>query len=177
MLEFLDYEEVSFRPDANIGHLCDNLNNAVGKGIWFDTFQIQNTKWLWLVNNVIAVLNSDNMHFGCFGQYANYVAGILNSVKGINFYVLCNKRLHCANYLEKYISSTQCSISFKPHTNNYFVLTSGEENVVIMFQSRFLRGKLPFKLTFAYATLNKMRLSSVNYGIVYINKRVIYVTN
>ena len=178
MLEFPEYDEGSFRPDANIGHLCDNLNNTVGKGIWFDTFQIQNTKWLWLVNNVIAVLNSDNIHFGCFGQYANYVARILNSVKGINFYVLYNKRrLHCSNYLEKCISSTQCSISFKSHTKNYFVLISGEEKVVIMFQSRFLHGKLPSKLTFSYAVLNKIRFSYVTYGNLYINKRVIYVTN
>jgi hypothetical protein len=83
------------------------------------------------VNNVVAVLNSDNMHCGCFGQYASYIAGILNSVKGINFYDLCNKRrLHCENYLEKCISNTQCSISFKSHTNNYFVLTSGEEKLL-----------------------------------------------
>jgi len=81
MLEFLDYEEVSFRPDANIVHLCNNLNNIVGKSIWHDTFQVQNTKWLWLVNNVVAALNIDNMHCECSGQYASYVTGILNSVK------------------------------------------------------------------------------------------------
>jgi hypothetical protein len=109
-MEFLDFKEVSFHPDANVGHLCNNLNNTIGIGIWYGTFQVQNTKWLWLMNN-IAVLNSDNMHCGCFRQYAIYVAGILNSIKEINFYVLCNKiRLHCANYLEKCISNTQCSI-------------------------------------------------------------------
>jgi len=57
MLEFLDYEEVSFRPDAKVGHLCNNLNNIVGKDIWCDTFQVQSTKWLWLVNSVVAALN------------------------------------------------------------------------------------------------------------------------
>ena len=56
------------------------------------------------------------------------------------------------------------------------MLTSGEGNV-ITFESRFLRGKLPFKLTFAYAVLNKIRLSSLTYGILCINKRVINVTN
>jgi len=148
MLEFLDYEEMSFRPDAKIGHLCNNLNNIVGKGIWYGTFQVQNTKWLWSVNNAVAALNSDNKHCGYFGKYGSYVAGILKPVKEIKFYVLCIKRrLHCANYLEKYISNTQCSISFKSHTHNYFVLTSGEGNV-ITFESRFLRGKLPSKLTF-----------------------------
>jgi hypothetical protein len=142
-------------------------------------FKVQNTKWLWLVNNV-AVLNSDNMHCGCFGQYASYVAGIMNSVKEINFYVSCIKRmLHCAKYLEKCISNTQCFISYtyKSHTNNYFVLTSGEEKFVITFKSRFLHGKLPSELLFTYAVLNKIRLLSLTYGIVHINNHVIYVIN
>jgi hypothetical protein len=118
------------------------------------------------------------MHCGCFGQYASYFAGILNSVKEINFYVLCNKRkLHCEKKKKKCISNTQCSISFKSHRDNYFVLTSGEENVVITFESRFLHGKLPSKLLFTYAVLNKIRLSSLTYGIVHINNRVIYVTS
>ena len=34
MLKFLDKEKVSFRPDANIGHLCYKLYNTVRKGIW-----------------------------------------------------------------------------------------------------------------------------------------------
>jgi hypothetical protein len=128
------------------------------------------------VNNVVAVLNSDNMHFGCFGQYARYVAEILNSVKEINFYGLCNiRRLRCANYLKKSISSIQCSISFKSQTNNYFVLTSGKEKIVITFESRY--GKLPSKLMFTYAVLNEIRLSSLTYGIVHINNHVIYVTS
>ena len=54
---------------------------------------------------------------------------------------------------------------------------SGEEKVVITFESRFLLGKLPSKLTFAYAVLNQMRLSSLTNGIVCINKRVIDVPN
>jgi len=57
------------------------------------------------------------------------------------------------------------------------VFISGEEKVVITFESRFLLGKLPSKLTFAYAVLNQMRLSSLTNGIVCINKRVIDVPN
>jgi hypothetical protein len=57
------------------------------------------------------------------------------------------------------------------------VLTSGEEKVVITFESRFLYGKLPSKLMFTYAELNKIRLSSLTYGIVHIKNHVIYVTN
>jgi hypothetical protein len=87
------------------------------------------------VNNNVAVLKCDNMHCECFGKYASYVAGILNSVKEFNFYVLCNKRrLRCANYLEKCISIAQCSISFKSHRDKYFVLTFGEEKFVIIFE-------------------------------------------
>jgi len=156
MMEFLDYEEVSFRPDANIGHLFNNLNNNAGKAVWYDTFQVQNTKWLWLVNNVVAALNSYNMHCGCFGQYASNVAGILNSVKEINFHVLCNKKVYIAQTTLKTLFQIQCFVSFKSHTNNYFVLTSGEEKVVITFESRFLHGNLPSKRTFAYAVLNKI---------------------
>jgi len=179
-MEFLDFEEVSFRPDANIGHLCENLKSIVGEGFGYDTFDVQNTKWLWLVNNVFTALNGDNMHCACFGQYASFVAGILNSVKEINFYVLCNKRrLHYANYLKKCISNTPCTISCMSRAEDYFLLASGEEKVVITFESRVLRGKLLSKLTFAYAVLNKIlvRLSSLTYGTVCINKRVIYVTN
>jgi hypothetical protein len=80
MLEFMDYVEVSFRHDANIGRLCNNLNNIVGIGIWYDTFQVHNTKRQWLLNNVVAALNSHNINCGSFGEYAIYVAGIQNSV-------------------------------------------------------------------------------------------------
>jgi hypothetical protein len=37
--------------------------------------------------------------------------------------------------------------------------------------------KLPSGLTFAYALLNKIRLSSLAYGIVSVHSRVTYVTN
>jgi hypothetical protein len=51
------------------------------------------------------------MHCGCFGQYASYVAGILNSVKEINFYVLCNEKGYIVQKKKKKcISNTQCSI-------------------------------------------------------------------
>jgi hypothetical protein len=57
------------------------------------------------------------------------------------------------------------------------VLTSGEEKVITTFESRFSHGKLPSKLLFTYAVLNKMCLLSLNYGIVHINNNAIYVTN
>jgi hypothetical protein len=45
-MKFEEFEEVSFHPDANVGHLCNKLNNTIGLGIWYDTFHVQNTKWL-----------------------------------------------------------------------------------------------------------------------------------
>ena len=43
---------------------------------------------------------------------------------------------------------------FKLRTHNHFVLTSGKEEVVIEFQSRFFGGKLPSELIFAQSVLN-----------------------
>ena len=39
------------------------------------------------------------------------------------------------------------------YEQNYFVLTSGKEEVVISFQSRFFGGKLPSELIFAQNVL------------------------
>jgi hypothetical protein len=92
-MDFLHFGHVSFRPGTNIGKLCEDLNNTVGKAIWYDTFAIRNTKWLWFVNDIVAIKNTDNILCGCFGLYPSFVAGILDSVKDINFYVLCNKKI------------------------------------------------------------------------------------
>jgi len=113
---------------------------------------------------------------GSFGVYPSFVAGILNSVK-INLYVLCNKTLHYANYIEKCILGKQCTISFKSRAEDYFHLSSGEETIVITSESRFIRGKRPSKLMFAYAVLNRILLSSLTYGILCTNNRANYITN
>ena len=89
---------------------------------------------------------------GYFGLFPSYVAGILNSVKQINFYVLCNKRrLRCASYLEICVAGKECT--FKLSTDNYFVLTSGKDEVIIEFQSRFFCGQLMSELIFAQSVL------------------------
>ena len=90
-MDFLHFGSASFQPDTNIGHLCAELNNMVGKAIWYDTFNIQNTKWLWLVNDIVPLMNTDGILHGSFELYPRFVAGILNSVKDISFYVVCNK--------------------------------------------------------------------------------------
>ena len=63
------------------------------------------------------------------------------------------------------------------YEQNYFVLTSGKEEVVISFQSRFFGGKLPSELIFAQSVLKQIKLSSLAYGVVCINKRLTYITN
>jgi len=45
-MDFLDFADVSFLHNASMGRLCEDLNNIVGHGIWYDTFQVQNTEWL-----------------------------------------------------------------------------------------------------------------------------------
>ena len=80
IMDFLDFTDVSFGSNASIGRLCEDLNSIAGYGIWCDTFQVQNTEWLWLVNNTVTALNSNKVLCGCFGLYPSYVAGILNSV-------------------------------------------------------------------------------------------------
>ena len=97
-------------------------------------------------------MNSNNTFCGYFGLFASYVAGVLNSVKQIDFYVLCNKRrLRCANYLEKCVAGKECT--FKLSTDNYFILTSGKEEIIIEIHSRFYGGKLPSELIFAQSVL------------------------
>ena len=175
-MDFIEFTDVSFLPYLSLGKLCEELNITVGQGIWYDTCQVQNTEWLWLVNDIVTIMNSNNMLCRCFELFPSYVAGILNSVKEINLYVLCNKRrLQCASYLEKCVAGQGCT--FKLRTDNYFVLASGKEEVVISFQSKYFRGKLMPELIFAQSVLKNIKLSSLAYGVVYINKRLTYITN
>jgi len=90
-MDFLDFSYVSFLPNSSIGELCDDLNTIIGQGIWYDIFKVHNTKWLWRVNDIIMTLNSDYVLCVTFGLCSCYVAGILNSVKEIDFYLLWNK--------------------------------------------------------------------------------------
>ena len=107
-MDFVEFTNVSFLRNSSIGKLWEDLNTTVGQGIWYDTLQVQNTKWLWLVNDIVTTMNSDNILF------PSYVAGILNSVKEIDFFVLCNeRRLRCASYLEKCIAGKECTFKLQ----------------------------------------------------------------
>jgi len=39
---------IVIKPNSSIGQICKDLNEIVGQGIYYDRFEIQNTKWLWL---------------------------------------------------------------------------------------------------------------------------------
>ena len=131
-MDFLHFGSVSFKPDKNIGHLCKELNNMVFDAIWYDTFNIQNPKWLRLVNDIVAAINRDGILCDSFELYPNFVAGFLNSVKDINFYIVCNKKKY-ADYIEQCTSNRKCIIS---HTENYFQLSSGGQTIYITFEAR-----------------------------------------
>jgi hypothetical protein len=159
-----------------MGQLCEDLNEVVGQGIYYDTFAVRNTKWLWLVSNIVTAINNDETIRGCFGRYASFVAGILNSVKRINFYVLCGEQLNYENYIEKCIGDEECSVSYKSHTGNYFRLSFQGVTICICFEER-LFPKLPSELIFAQSVLKKIRLSCLTNGIVMVKGRVTFVTN
>jgi len=91
------------------------LNTIVGEGVWYDTFQVKNSKCLILVNDIVTTMNNDKVLCGSFGLYPSYAAGILNSVKEIHFYVLCRENLNYADYIEKCIAGKEHSVTYKPH--------------------------------------------------------------
>ena len=84
-MEFLDFSAISFGSGFDMGIVCAKLNNVIGAGIWFDTFTVQNTKWLWLVKNIVAALNIGRELCGTFGLYPGYVAGMFKHVEEIHF--------------------------------------------------------------------------------------------
>jgi len=181
-MDFLNFGHVSFVPNASIGRACRDLNNIVGQGIWYDIFQVQNTKCLWFVNDIVTSMNSDKVLGGSFGLYPSYAAGILNTVKEIHFYVLCNETLIYANYIEKYIAHKECTFTLLSHNNftsvteHHFQFTFGNETVTISFEAKQFP-ILPSELIFAESVLKKIQFSSLVYGIVSVNKYVTYIIN
>jgi hypothetical protein len=49
-------------------------------------------------------MNSYNILCGFFELFPSYVVGVLDSVKDISFYVLCNEKPNYADYIKKCIS-------------------------------------------------------------------------
>jgi len=117
-------------------------------------------------------MKTDNIRYGSFGLYPSYVAEILNFVKEILFYVLCNEQLNYAHYIAKYIAGKGCCISYKSHKNDYFPLSSGSERLALSFDARLIHGQLLSKLIFAQGVLQKIRFSSLAFRFVFVSKRV-----
>ena len=174
-MDFLHFTNVSFLPNAIIGRLCEDLNNIVGHSTWYDTVEVQNTECLWLVNDIVTTIKSDKVLCGCLGLYPSYVAGILNSVKEIHFYVLCSKKLHYGEYIEKDTAGNKCSVPYTKH-KTYFLLVSGGDKIALSFTARKF-SEPPSEQIIAQSVLKRMRLSSLVYGFVCINKRVTCITN
>ena len=107
----LFFNSVSFETDGNVGQFCENLSTLIGQGIYYDEYRIQNTRWLWMVNDIVTAMNSDKMLCGVLRIYPCYVAGILNSVKAINFYVLCTEKVNYRYYIKKCVADKTCTIS------------------------------------------------------------------
>jgi len=74
------------------------------------------------VNDIVTNINSDNVLCASFGLHPGYVAGILNSVKEIDLYVLCNKHTNYAEHIEKCIAAKEST--FKLLAEHDFLLTS-----------------------------------------------------
>ena len=182
-MDCLNCAIVSFHPSASIGHLCEKLHTLVGLGIGYDTFSIQNTKWLSFVNDIVSDLNNDKVLCVSFGLYPSYVAGILHSVKEINFFELCTKKFYYIQYIKRCIAIKMCTlrklskITFTtlPEEQQY-ELTYGGETVTLVFQMRLLP-ELPSELVLAESVLSRIRLSSLTYGIVSIDKHVTCIMN
>jgi hypothetical protein len=173
-MDFLHFQCVSLYPDSGIGRLCENLNNVIGNGIWHDTYQVQNPDMLWFVNKIIEAMNSDNMLCGCFGLYPSYIGAILNQMPNSHFYVVCSEKINFEDYMRKCMLNRECTIS---NVDDTFRICYQDKVIKVSFEQRVVSGKLLSELTFAYNILRKIRVSSLAYGIVFVNKRVTYVTN
>ena len=90
--------------------------------------------------------------------------------------MFCSEKLNYADYVEKYISSKVYSVTHKTHTVYYFKLSASIETIALSFGATEFP-ILPSEINIAQSVLKKMRLSSLAYGIVCINKRVTYITN
>ena len=115
-MDFLDFTDVSFLPNSSIGQLCGNLNTIVEQGIWYDILQVKNKKHLWLLNDIVTIINSNNVLGASFRLYPSYVPAILNSVKEINFSVLCDKHINYEKYFDKILQEKSALLNWLQKT-------------------------------------------------------------
>jgi len=78
-MDFLNFRHVSFLPKSSIARLYKDLNNIIGQDVWLVIFQVKNTKWFRIWNDIFTTMNTDKVLCGSFGLYPSYAPGILNS--------------------------------------------------------------------------------------------------
>ncbi len=148
-MECINFSTMPFGTGLDMDHVCTRLNELIGVDSWFDSFTVQNTMWLPVVEKIVTNLNSERMVCACVGLYPAYVAGILKQAVEINFYVLSNDYLTYENYIENVVSSEQCIVCAVCENDN-FTLSLGEQSVLLKFETRIVDCKLPAIITFAY---------------------------
>jgi hypothetical protein len=103
-------------------------------------------------------MNSDTVLCGCFGLYTNYTAGILKSVKCINFYVVCTEKLNYGHYIKQCVEGKNYAFS---DAGNNLLISYDNEFIFVSFETRIVHAELPSTLTLAYNVLNKSQGSDI----------------
>jgi hypothetical protein len=129
---------------------------------------------LQLISDIAEAKNSDTVMCGCFGLYPTYVAGFLNSVKSIDFYVVCTEKPNYGHYIQQCVEGKNYTIR---DTGNNLLISYDNEIIFISFETRIVHTELPSTLTLAYNVLPKMRISSLAYGTVFVNGRMTFITS
>jgi len=62
-MDWLLYQNISFSSNSSIGQLGEDINETVGQGIYYDMFEIQNTKWFWFVSTTNTVADSSRKQY------------------------------------------------------------------------------------------------------------------
>jgi hypothetical protein len=106
--------------------------------------------------------------------YPSYIAGILKSVKCINFYLVCTEKPKYGHYIKQCVDGKNYNIS---DTGNNLLISYDNEFIFISFETRIVNTELPYTLTLVYNVLTKMRVASLAYGKVSLNRRVTFKTS
>jgi len=136
-MDFLNFTDVSFNPKESVGQLCEDLNNIMGKAFGMIRFIFKIRNGLQFVHAIITDMNNDKVMCSCFGLHPSYVAGILNTVKDIHFYILCEEKLNYVKYITKFLARKNYTVKFlsKIHLTcvweEHFQLTLDGETVTI----------------------------------------------
>ena len=57
-------------------------------------------------------------------MYQSFVAGILNTAKRTQFFVLCNDEFNYEDYIERFIGDKECSVSYKSDSGLFLNIVS-----------------------------------------------------